>query len=62
MPATATPPHPDWKQDDGPEGPDELELTAEDLIITGSCCSLHFAKLLRTVQEDMLDSMLSARH
>ena len=35
MPATVTPPHPDWKQDDGPEGPDELELTAEDLIVTG---------------------------
>ncbi len=36
MPTTVTPPHPDWKQDDGPEGPDELELTAEDLIVTGS--------------------------
>lgn len=35
MPTTATPAQPGWKQEDEPEGPDELELAEEDLIVTG---------------------------
>ena len=30
-----TPQVPDWKQEGEPDAPDELDLTAEDLIVTG---------------------------
>lgn len=35
MPTTPTPLLPEWKQEDEPEEPEELELSAEDLIVTG---------------------------
>jgi hypothetical protein len=33
-----TPPVPAWKLEDGPEGPDELDLELDDLIVTGHSC------------------------
>lgn len=46
MPSTVTPDLPEWKQEDSPEGPDELDLTTEDLIITGALAVLGLQKLL----------------
>ena len=35
LPSVVTPKVPAWKLEDGPEGPDELDLELEDLVAAG---------------------------